>query len=152
MILAHTFLGKSDIDTHVSAEEILFLFCITQSLPVASGVFDATNATEADCIYQEIGDLRRQLAEARDFSRTEEPSTHRGICFPAFISLFILHIQTYIYIYFLISRFILFSHRFVFFSSFPYDIITSYNIISFMFLFYCFFKYFILFYFLMLKK
>lgn len=39
MILAHTFLGKSDIDTHVSAEEVLFLFCITQSCPVASGNF-----------------------------------------------------------------------------------------------------------------
>lgn len=39
MILAHTFLGKSDIDTHVSVEEILFLFCITQSCPVASRNF-----------------------------------------------------------------------------------------------------------------
>lgn len=39
MILAHTFLGKSDIDTHVSAKEILFLFCITQSRPGASGNF-----------------------------------------------------------------------------------------------------------------
>ena len=39
MILAHTFVGKSDIDTHVSAEEILFLFYITQSRPVASGNF-----------------------------------------------------------------------------------------------------------------
>lgn len=39
MILAHTFLGNSDIDTHVSAEEILFLFYITQSRPVASRNF-----------------------------------------------------------------------------------------------------------------
>lgn len=39
MILAHTFLGKSDIDTHISVEEILFLFCTTQSHPVASGNF-----------------------------------------------------------------------------------------------------------------
>lgn len=39
MILVHNFIGKSDIDTDVSAEEILFLFCITQSYPVASGDF-----------------------------------------------------------------------------------------------------------------
>lgn len=39
-------------------------------------VFEATIATEADCLYQEIGDRRCQLAEARDSSRTKEPSTH----------------------------------------------------------------------------
>lgn len=39
MILTHSFLGKSDIDTHVSVEEILFLFCISQSCPVTYGKF-----------------------------------------------------------------------------------------------------------------
>jgi hypothetical protein len=39
MIIAHTFLGKSDTDTHVSAEEIFFMYCTTQSRPVACGDF-----------------------------------------------------------------------------------------------------------------
>jgi hypothetical protein len=39
MIIAHTFLGKSDPDTHVSAEEIFFMYCTTQSCPVDCGAF-----------------------------------------------------------------------------------------------------------------
>ncbi|KAI5396302.1 hypothetical protein KIW84_062494 [Lathyrus oleraceus] len=39
MIIAHTFLGKSDPDTHVSAEEIFFMYCTTQSRPVDYGAF-----------------------------------------------------------------------------------------------------------------
>jgi hypothetical protein len=39
MIIAHTFLGKSDIDTHAQAEEIFFMYCTTQSRPVDCGAF-----------------------------------------------------------------------------------------------------------------
>ena len=39
MVIAHTFLGKADTDTHVSEEEIFFLYCATQSRPVACGNF-----------------------------------------------------------------------------------------------------------------
>ena len=39
MILAHTFLGKADVDVHVSEEEIFFLLCVKQSHPVACGNF-----------------------------------------------------------------------------------------------------------------
>jgi hypothetical protein len=39
MIIAHTFLGKSDPDTRVSAEEIFFMYCTTQSRPVDCGAF-----------------------------------------------------------------------------------------------------------------
>lgn len=39
-------------------------------------VSDATHATEVDCLYKEIGKLRRQLEEARDSGSIEEPSTH----------------------------------------------------------------------------
>ena len=36
-------------------------------------VSDLTHATEADCLYQEIADLRRELAAARGSDQTEEP-------------------------------------------------------------------------------
>lgn len=39
MILAHTFFGRSVSDEPVSAKEIFFFFCNTQSYPVDSGTF-----------------------------------------------------------------------------------------------------------------
>ena len=39
MILAHTFLGRSDADHHVGDEEVFFLFCANQSCPVSYGNF-----------------------------------------------------------------------------------------------------------------
>ncbi|KAI5441730.1 hypothetical protein KIW84_010975 [Lathyrus oleraceus] len=39
MIIAHTFLGKSDPDIHVSVKEIFFMYCTTQSRPVDCRAF-----------------------------------------------------------------------------------------------------------------
>lgn len=39
MTLIQTFFGKGETDDHVSAEEILMLFCTVQSRPIASGNF-----------------------------------------------------------------------------------------------------------------
>ena len=39
MILAYTFLERSDVDHHVGDEEVFFLFCANQSCPVSYGNF-----------------------------------------------------------------------------------------------------------------
>lgn len=39
MTLAQNFFGKGETDDHVNAKEILTLFCIAQSRPIASGNF-----------------------------------------------------------------------------------------------------------------
>ena len=66
-ILAHTFLGKNDTDTHVSAEEIFFLFCTTQSCPVACGNFLLWNlhltASSSEGIIH-VGGTVTQIASA----------------------------------------------------------------------------------------
>ena len=46
-----------------------------EDLTLQVQVSDLTHATEADCLYQEIANLRRQLAEERGSGHTEEPPT-----------------------------------------------------------------------------
>lgn len=72
MILAHTSLEKSDIDTHVSVEEILFLFCITQSRPVASGNFLIDNLNLTAKYFEgliHVGGIVTHIASALGLDR-----------------------------------------------------------------------------------
>ena len=52
------------------------LFQEVVDLALQLEVSDATHVTEAYCLYQEIYDLCRQLAEARGSRHTEESPAH----------------------------------------------------------------------------